>query len=109
MQKMPLEYFDYYTLLEPFIEGYYDTNQPEKARKIADQLIKKHQERLTFFSNYKPSAQNNAAMEIVTDIERYRSLLEIMKTKSDTEYYEKHRAIFNTYNQKFSRFQRDNE
>ena len=109
MQKMPLEYFDYYTLLEPFIEGYYDTNQPEKARKIADQLIKKHQERLTFFSNYKPSAQNNAAMEIVTDIERYRSLVQLMEAKSDTEYYAKHRAIFNTYNQKFSRFQRDNE
>ncbi len=109
IEKMPLEYYGYYTMVEPFIEGYYDTNQPEKARQTIDILIKKYQERLTFFSNYKPSAQNQAAIEIVTDIERYRSLLQIMKNKKDLEFYEKQKTIFNKYNQIFSRFQRNNE
>jgi hypothetical protein len=48
-------------------------------------------------------------IEIITDIERYRGLLEVMKDRGDAEYYEKNKVVFNKYNALFSRFGRDNE
>ena len=48
-------------------------------------------------------------MDIMTDIERYRSLLGVMKDRGDMAYYNRHRAEFNRYNAKFRRFGRDDE
>jgi transcription termination factor Rho len=49
------------------------------------------------------------ATDIVTDIERYRSLLKVMKANGDIEFYNKNRNEFNSYNNRFPRFQRDME
>lgn len=40
MEKMPLEDFEYYTLLEPYIGGYYEIGETEKARELWNQLVK---------------------------------------------------------------------
>ena len=40
IQKMPLDEFGYYTLLEPFIVSYYKLNKAEKARELFDQIAK---------------------------------------------------------------------
>jgi hypothetical protein len=109
MKEMPAEYFGYYTLLEPFAAGYYELGEKEKARKLLNQLIKKYQEELTYFSGLSQNGQANLSMDIITDIERYRSLLLIMKENNDMESYNKARATFNAYNQKFGRYKRDAE
>jgi hypothetical protein len=57
----------------------------------------------------RPSEQNNIATDIVTDIERYRSLLLLMKEKGDLDFYNKSKISFNSYNKIFERFRRDNE
>ena len=49
MQKMPVEYYEYYTLLEPFATGYYELGQKQQARQLLDKLIKKYQENLIFY------------------------------------------------------------
>ena len=43
------------------------------------------------------------------DIERYRSLLKVMKANGDIDFYNKNRNEFNSYNNRFPRFQRDME
>jgi hypothetical protein len=48
-------------------------------------------------------------VEIITDLERYRGLPEVMKDNNDLAFYEKNRAVFNTYIQMFDRFGRDKE
>jgi hypothetical protein len=53
--------------------------------------------------------QVDIAIEIVTDIERYRGLLEIMKESGDTALYEKSKKTFNNYISIFERFGRDKE
>ena len=55
------------------------------------------------------SEQNSYAVDIVTDIERYRSLLWIMKDNNDTASYDAAKTDFNKYNKMFERFGRDNE
>jgi hypothetical protein len=48
-------------------------------------------------------------MDVVTNIERYRSLLEVMKNSEDVSFYNENKKVFNMYNKMFERFGRDNE
>jgi hypothetical protein len=109
MKKMPIKYYDYYTMVEPFASGYYAIGKKEKARKLLTELSVKYQEQLKYFSNYKPSELGSVAMEVVTNIERYRSLLEVMKHSNDLEFYNENRKVFNSYNHLFKLFDRGDE
>lgn len=109
MTKMPVEYFGYYSLVDPFAGGYYEVGEKAKARKLLDELTVKYQQNLDYYKGLRPSEQNSIMIEIITDIERYRGLLEVMKDRGDDEYYQKARIVFNKYNGYFERFARDNE
>jgi hypothetical protein len=109
MNKMPMEYYGFYTMVEPFAGGYYEVGEKEKARAILSKLIKKYQENLTYFTGLKTSEQNDMAVEIITNIERYRSLLQTMKDRGDVSFYEQEKVSFNNHNKRFERFNRDFE
>lgn len=109
MTKMPVKYYEYYTLLEPFATGYYELGEKQKARDLLDELSKKYQENLTYYQGLSIADRNDTHMDIITAIERYRSLLWIMKDNNDTEYYNKAKVVFNEYNKKFEKYKRDNE
>lgn len=107
--KMPLEYYGFYTMLEPFAAGYYEVKETAKARDILSQLIKKYQENLKYYSTLKSSEQSDLYVDIITDIERYRDLLLVMKERGDMEFYKLNKNAFNTFNKMFDRFKRENE
>ena len=109
MTKMPVEYFEYYSLVEPFAGGYYKIGEQLKAQHLLDKLILKYRENLNYYGKLAPSEQTSIAIPIMTDIERYRSLLTVMKENGDLNFYNKNRIIFNTYIQMFERFGRDKE
>ena len=54
-------------------------------------------------------AQNDMASEIMTDLYRYESLLDIAKEKGDTQFYQKNRAEFEKYKRMFARFMQEEE
>ena len=109
MTKMPLEYFDYYSLIEPFAGGYYKIDEKVKAQQLLEKLIGKYQENLNYYGKLKSSEQSSIATPIIIDIERYRSLLQVMKENGDVDFYNKHKITFNTYIKMFERFGRDKE
>jgi len=109
VNKTPVDYYGYYLTLEPFATGYYQIGQKEKAQALLSKLMTKYKEELLYFSTFKSADQSFMATDIVTAIERYRSLLEVMKKQGDIQFYNKSRGEFNSYNNRFSRFQRDNE
>ncbi len=109
MAQFPIDKYGYYTMLEPFIKGYYDLNQPEKARDLASKLFVKYQQNLTFYKTMSANDQNYNEMEIVTDIEKYRSLLQVAKDNKDEVFYKKSKSTFNSYNKMFKQFERDME
>ncbi len=109
LSKMPLDIYGYYTMVEPFAGGYYSIGETEKARDLLQKLILKYQDQLNYFTHLKSSEQNDRMIEIVTNIERYRSLLITMNLNDDIEFYEKQKSIFNSYNKRFERFKRKNE
>lgn len=109
MKEMPIDQYGYYAFVEPFAGGYYEVGEKEKAREILKKLIKKYQENLTYFKTFSATEQNDYYVDIVTDIERYRGLLEVMRDRGDKEFYEASKKDFNSYNTMFKRFERDNE
>ncbi len=109
MKQMPVDQYGYYTLLEPFARDFYKVGEKDKALKLLNQLIKKYQQNITFYKSLKAAEQNLIYMDIITDIERYRGLLLVMKEAGDLESYNTARQKFNSFNKMFERFGRDNE
>lgn len=109
MTKMPLEKFGYYSMVEPFAKGYYQVGEKAKAQELLGKLVSKYQENLNYYGKLGLSDQNDIAIDIITDIERYRSLLKVMKESGDIPFYNKNRAAFNTYIKIFEHFGRDRE
>jgi hypothetical protein len=109
LTKMPMDYYGYYTMAEPFASGYYKLGEKTKARELLERLMTKYKQNLTYYSNIQPSIQNGIASDIITDIERYRSLLMVMKDRGDMVFYNKNKPVFNSFVQRFSRFGRDLE
>lgn len=98
VEKMPLEYFGYYYMSEPFAEGYYKLGQKQKARKLLSLIIEKYQDDLRFYNS----------VDIMGDIESYYSLLVMMKENNDLEFYNQHLKEFNRYSKMLERFEKQN-
>jgi hypothetical protein len=109
MTKMPLDKFNYYSVIEPFAKGYYEIGEKEKARQLLEKLMTKYKENLNYYGSLNSSEQNDIVMDVITDIERYRSLLQVMKENGDMPFYSKNRVVFNTYIKVFEHFERERE
>ena len=109
MTKMPVDKFDYYSLVDPFAKGYYEVGEKAKAQQLLTQLIGKYTEDLNYYSQLSATEQVDIATEIITDIERYRGLLEIMKESGDLPFYNQCKKPFNNYINVFERFGREKE
>jgi hypothetical protein len=96
-------------MVEPFAMGYYEVGKKDKARKVVAELIQKYQESLTYFSGFKLADQYYYASDIVSDIEQYRGLIELIRAADDREFYEKEKAKFNNFNKRFAVFNRKTE
>ena len=109
LTEMPVEKFGYYSMVEPFARGYYEVGEKEKAQQLLEKLIGKYKENLNYYGTLSSSDQVDIAIDIITDIERYRSLLTVMKESGDIQFYNKNRPAFNTYIKMFERFGRERE
>jgi hypothetical protein len=109
MAKMPLDKFGYYSLVEPFAKGYYNIGEKVKAQELLEKLMTKYKENLNYYINLNAVDQTDIAVDIITDIERYRGLLHVMKESGDSVFYNKNKVIFNTYIKMFERFGREKE
>ncbi len=98
MEKMPLDVFGYYTLLEPYVSTYFEVGKPEKARDLFMGIAKKYQENLLYYSEQSLVTQGNIIDEIFTDIQRYRSLVDtLVAYDDDTDFALEQTKTFNEY------------
>lgn len=109
IEKMPVDNFGYYTLLEPFISSYYEIGAVEKGQKLYKEISKKYQETLTYYSNCEIDTQQRYISEIVTDIQRYRSLVDILVVYDDEDLALEETKKFNDYLRLFSHFTGDED
>jgi hypothetical protein len=106
MTNMPVDYFGYYTLLEPYISAYYEVGSKEKAQKLYKNVAKKYQENLTYYSRLKLSDQDRLFEDIYTDIQRYKGLLDVL-VKYDPEFAKTESDVFNNNLMLFKHFYGD--
>ena len=102
LEKMPIEYFGYYSLLTPFIDGYYRIGEKEKAREVFEAVAKKHQSQLNYFNSISLDLRYELGEEILTEVERYRSLVEAVLDNKDNEKVGKYLQTFRSYSSAFA-------
>lgn len=109
MEKMPVKFYEYYSLLEPYISNYYKLGRPEKARQIFEEVSTIHQEYLTWYSGFKFNHQRNIANEIIGTMEQYRRIVRTVAMYDEEAYGRKEVDTFNSYIRLFGHFYSDSE
>ncbi|BAO55119.1 glycosyltransferase family 117 protein [Nonlabens marinus] len=104
MEKMPLEFFRHYSMIEPFVRGYYELGNVSKAGKLLDSVILKYQGELDYYKSLPLEEQAQIGQEVITAIERYRGLVRTALEYEDDPEIEKHFDAFNEYVMAFPRF-----
>ena len=101
LEKMPVDYLGYYSLLTPFIEGYYRVGATEDARKLFVQIAEKYRDQLEYFESLSLNLQYDLGEEILTEVERYRALIEVIIDNKDQAFmaskivaFQNHTALF---------------
>ena len=97
MSKMPVELFGFYTLLEPYIGAYYELEATEKGRNLYLKVRQKYQESLSYYSTLTEQNQAKYIQGIYTDIERYRSLVDITTFYETEAFIKREMDTFNGY------------
>jgi hypothetical protein len=105
MEKMPVDTFGFYTLLEPYIIAYYNVKNVDKARQLFKDVSSKYQETLTYYSGLTIDNQELFFEEIYIDIERYRGLVDVLLiNEDDSTFVEAEMKTFNGFLRLFSHF-----
>ena len=97
MTKMPVDMFGFYTLLEPYIGAYYELKAPKKARELFLKVSIKYQESLSYYSDLSEENQSKYIQTIYSDIERYRSLVDITTFYETEDFIKEEMGKFNDY------------
>jgi hypothetical protein len=97
MTKMPVDMFGFYTLLEPYIGAYYELKAPKKARKLFMKVSIKYQESLSYYSDLSEENQSKYIQTIYSDIERYRSLVDVTTFYESDDFIKTEMGKFNNY------------
>ncbi len=104
MTNMPVDYYEYYAFVEPFVDGYYKVGETKKARELFAQLKTKYQENLEYYSKMPLNQQYVRLSDIIADMEAYNRNIDIVIRNGDREIAEKETLVFNEYVDKFSGF-----
>jgi hypothetical protein len=97
MEKMPVDKFGYYSLLEPYISAYYEIGNKEKGRALFKDVSEMYQENLMFLSGQNLKTQERLIEEIYTDIQRYRALVDVLVIYDDKDFALEETKKFNSY------------
>lgn len=100
--KMPIDYYGYYSLWTPFIKSYYNINKGKKAQEIVKKLSFKYSDRLNYFSSLEIFNQYDIGEEIISDIERFRNLIETIQISGEKDILSDQIKSFISSSEKFN-------
>ena len=94
MEKMPVDLFEYYSLLDPYVWNYYTIGAPEKAREVFEQTTQIHREYLDYYSSLDLTNQMGNLEEIYSKMNQYEGLVLFVNAYDEPEYYMEIRQRF---------------
>jgi len=91
LEKMPLDYFGFYSLIEPYISTYYKLGLFGKGDSLFKQLEKKYNQSLEYYSMLGLTENSQFSTytftdQIITDTERFRTLVESSMGSNNFEF-----------------------
>jgi hypothetical protein len=101
LENMPIDEYGYYTLVEPFIDGYYKVGETNKARDLFERLKNKYVEKLNYYYELPIEQKVIYGESILDDMTAYRRLVDILVVNNDRERGEKETLLFNEFFDKF--------
>ncbi|MEM6685401.1 MAG: DUF2723 domain-containing protein [Bacteroidota bacterium] len=101
-EKMPVKYFDFYGLNEPFIDGYFKIGKIEKAEKHYYQIRKKFIEYLDYHKQTPRLQQYKEFEDIYYYLESYKSMIEILDINNQDKLFEEEMKVLESYAKKFN-------
>ena len=104
MTNIPIEYFGFYTYVEPFIDGYYKVGETKKARMAYDKLKTIYQEQLSYYTKMSIEEQYENIEAIFRNIQAYQRNIDIIIKNDDMELADKEVPDFNQYLSQFNQF-----
>jgi len=108
MEKMPVNDFEFYSLLEPFVIGYYKIDRKDKAQQVYNSVVRHYQEHLEFYASLSYKKQEALGDEIFSDLGRYRGLLDVLASYDTEEFTLSEAEKFNNYLKLFNFSQAEN-
>ncbi len=88
--KLPINTYKQYGVCLGFPEQYYLLNKPEKARKAADILIQKFQEKLRYYAQFSSASINYIFDDVETEFRMYQTVAaDVNKYEKDEAYKQK--------------------
>ena len=100
--KMPIDYYGYYSLWTPFIQGYYRIGRDDKAKEIFKKISFKYSDKLNYYSSLEIYNQYDVGEEIIADIERFRNLIETAQNSGEKEILSDQIKSFIASSEKFN-------
>ena len=105
-EKMPIEFFEYYSLSEPYINSYQEIGEKEKAEELYKFIENKYLENIKYYhfsikNNLKNFPVSEFAESIFTNTERYRNLIESEIDRKNYSNASKSIAKFINYTSEF--------
>ncbi|MBC2843520.1 glycosyltransferase family 117 protein [Winogradskyella flava] len=97
MDKMPVDTFGFYSLLEPYISAYYEVENVEKGRALYKDVAKKYQENLIYYSSMDENDQMRLIEDIYLDVQRYRALVDLLVIYDEKDFALEETKKFNSY------------
>jgi len=88
MEKMPVDLFEYYSLLDPFVWNYYEIGALEKARLVFEQTTQKHREYLQYYGQMSVQNQLDHIEEIYSKMNQYEGLVLLVNAFDQASYYQ---------------------
>ena len=94
MEKMPVDLFEYYSLLDPFVWNYYVLGKTQKARQVFEQTTQIHREYLDYYASLEITNQIGNLEEIYSKMNQYEGLVLFVYAYDEPEYYAAARERF---------------
>ncbi|WP_411029311.1 protein O-mannosyl-transferase family [Spongiimicrobium sp. 3-5] len=107
MAHIPVDYFGYYTFLEPYVDSYYKVGETIKARGLFQKLKKVYEERLNYYASTPLDEQYGKIENILSSMEAYRRNIDILVMNNDLEFAKEETLLFNQQIEKFHHFYSD--
>ncbi|WP_338356201.1 DUF2723 domain-containing protein [Yeosuana marina] len=104
MTNIPVERFEFYDFLEPYLESYYKVGDSEKARGLFQKLKKIYVERLDYYASLSLDEQYARMDDIISNMQAYKRNVDTIIANDKRTFGEEELTGFNRQLDKFKYF-----